>query len=120
MKPTDDHPDTVSTSRVRLVGELIAMGGDARTFTLKLDGGEEVAGVLLNGDMSPLANLLGKRALVLGRAVFHPSGQLWRVEADEVQSGEGELAFWSRMPVSRHRRITLEALTQPQGPDTGA
>lgn len=84
--------------QARMVGLLDAMVWSTRAFLLKTDTGEQVRGVLTDGNPETLREWIGKRVLVHGKAVFRPSGSLLRIEAALVESGEGAPAMFSRLP----------------------
>ena len=56
-------------------------------FAVKADDGNELRGVLTSGNMDSLAELFKQRVLILGRAVFKPSGKLLRIEAEQIAPG---------------------------------
>lgn len=58
----------------RVDGVLDMIRQSTRSFAIKLDDGEEVRGVLLDGDVTQARSLFGKRVSVQGSAVFRPSG----------------------------------------------
>ena len=50
------------------------------------------------GDIEQIGALLNRRVLVLGKAVYRPSGRLLRVEAEEVILTSGHEKFFSTIP----------------------
>jgi len=105
--------------RVRLVGELDGIEASTQRFTLVLDTGDKVSGVFGDAQIDEMQRLWRQRVLVLGSAVYRPSGRLLRIEADEVHNGSGELSIFSRLPTSRHDPIDSSKLKQRQGPRSG-
>jgi len=105
--------------RVRLVGELDGIEASTQRFSLVLDTGEKVSGVIGDAQMDQMQCLWRNRVLVLGSAVYRPSGRLLRIEADEVRDGKAEPSLFSRLPVSRHDRLDTSKLKKPQGPRSG-
>jgi hypothetical protein len=49
---------------------------------------------------------LGQAVLVLGRAVYRPSGSLLRIDANAVEDGEGTPAVFSKVPPPLGTRST--------------
>jgi hypothetical protein len=90
--------ETPKPRTVRVAGKLDMIRASTRSFALHLDDGQEVRGVLLEGEMEELASLFGQRALVHGKAVYRPSGTVLRIDADEIRSGANEPGFWSQIP----------------------
>lgn len=110
---------TPAASRVRIVGTLDMIRVSTQSFGLRLDGGEEVRGVLPDGTIEEVKQLLNRRVLLLGKAVYRASGRLLRVDAESVTLGENEPALWSKMPQPGSSRIDPSRLRKPQGPRSG-
>src|SRR5262245_18921539 len=68
--------------RVRVVGRLDMIWQSRQSFVLTLDDGQEIRGVLVEGDVSSITGLFNQRVVVHGRAVYRPSGQLLRLDAE--------------------------------------
>lgn len=99
---------TPPTRQVRVVGVLDMIRKSTRSFSLKLDDGTEVRGVVENAEtVSALKQLFGSRVLVHGSAAYRPSGRLLRIDASAVESGEGQPAIFSRAPQSMRRKTYL-------------
>ncbi len=93
---------TPQPQEVRVLGQLDMVRRSTRSFGLQLDDGTEVNGVLENADdTEQLRDYFGKRALVLGRAVYRPSGKLLRIDAHAIEHGEGQPGIFSRVPPAR-------------------
>ena len=105
--------------RVRVVGTLDIVRTSTQSFALRLDDGREVRGVLVSGSILDAAARLGRRVLVLGRAIYRPSGRLLRIDADEIAAAEGESSIWSRIPAARTRRFDLRRVIREQAHKTG-
>ncbi|MDZ4782448.1 MAG: hypothetical protein SGJ19_19555 [Planctomycetia bacterium] len=110
---------TPASSRVRLVGVLDMIRVSTQTFGIRLDSGEEVRGVLPEGSIDDVKQLLNRRVLLLGSAVYRASGRLLRVDAESVALGENEPALWSKMPQPGTSRLDLGKLRKLQGPRSG-
>jgi hypothetical protein len=85
-----------------------------QTFGLKTDEDEEVRGVLLEGSIEELANLLNKRVLVLGKAVYRPSGRVLRLDTDEFRLATGQDEFFSRLPQPQRLNLDMKAILRDQ------
>ncbi len=105
--------------RARLVGELDMIRASTGAFAILLDSGAEVPGVLAYGDVEQIAPLLRHRVVVAGTAVFRPSGNLLRVEADWLREAPDAPAIWSEMPSARAQRVERAELVRPQGTRSG-
>jgi hypothetical protein len=110
---------TPPANRVRVVGKLDMIRVSTQSFAIRLDTGEDVRGVLPEGDIEGIKELLNRRVLLLGQAVYRASGRLLRVEAETVALGENEPSLWSRMPRPGSSRVNLEKLRRTQGPRSG-
>ncbi|HST61519.1 MAG TPA: hypothetical protein VLK84_22625 [Longimicrobium sp.] len=111
---------TPGPRRVRIAGKVDAIRHSDRAFTLILQSGEPVRGVLAEGEPEVLAPFFGKVAVVSGMAQFRPSGSLLRVDADGVEpGGEPELALWSEPPRPLFAGMDAQALRRPQGARSG-
>jgi hypothetical protein len=92
---------------VRVVGKLDMIRHSTRSFALVLDDGTEVPGVLEDHQgVQFLGQWFGKPVLVLGRAIYRPSGSLLRVDTLAVESGEGQPALFSKVPPPRPGKVT--------------
>ncbi|MFS8066978.1 MAG: hypothetical protein ACMG6S_11455 [Byssovorax sp.] len=83
---------------VRVVGRLDMLRVSTQSFAIHLDDGNEVRGVLTDGNASALRAMVNERVLVLGRAVYRPSGRVLRLDADSVEPGAGLPSIWSKVP----------------------
>ena len=104
---------------VRVVGKLDMIRKSTQTFTLQLDAGEEVRGLLIEGDIGNLTPLFGGRVTVHGRAVYRTSGRLLRLDAEAVFPGDKESAIWSKVPPPLERAVRTRDLRRPQTATTG-
>jgi hypothetical protein len=83
-----------------------------RSFGLLLDRGDEVRGVLQDGDPAILQRHFGKMITVIGKAIYRPSGSLLRIDAKEIlDTTEGRQAF-SLIPESLSGRRGTERRPQ--------
>ena len=110
---------TPAPQRVRVVGTLDMVRPSTQSFAMHLDDGQEVRGALVSGSIEDAAACLGRRVLVLGRAIYRASARLLRIDADEIAAADGEPSFWSRVPPARRRKFDLAAYHKPQGPNSG-
>jgi hypothetical protein len=106
--------------QVRVTGVLDVIRHSTRSFLLKMEDGTEVRGVLEAREQTDeLKQFLGKKILVLGRAVYRVSGMLLRIDADGFESGEGQPRLFAKVPTAREVRPALvrikRTLHQQQG-----
>jgi hypothetical protein len=113
------HRETPPSQPARIVGILDMIRASTRTFALKLPDGQEVRCVLADGDISTIAPLFRTQILVLGRAVFRPSGQLLRIDAEEIMSAGDDQMFFARIPTPRGRSLTRRAALLPKSRHKG-
>ncbi len=111
--------ETPRSQRVRLVGTLDMVRASTQTFAVKLDDGEEARGVLTTGDVGAKKHLIEKRVLILGRAVYRPSGRLLRIDADLVEETSNELSIFSRLPTPRAHKVGVHDAFQRQSSKRG-
>lgn len=105
--------------RVRVVGVLDMIRESTQSFAIRIDSGEEVRGVLAEGDLSTVAPLFNKRAAAEGVAVFRPSGGFLRMDAEAIVPGEGVSALFSRIPTPLSRTTLRKEWQRLQTPFTG-
>jgi hypothetical protein len=105
--------------RVRIAGTLDMIRASTQTFTLKLEDGQEVQGVLAGADIDALKERFRQRVLVLGRAVYRASGHVLRIEADEIQLATDGDHFFATLPKSRRRRFDLRNVLREQAHKKG-
>jgi hypothetical protein len=114
------HRQTPRSQRVRIAGKVDAIRHSDRAFTLVLESGEQIRGVLAEGEPEVLAPFFGRVAVVTGTAQFRPSGSLLRVDADLLQpGGDEDLSMWSETPRPLFGVTDVPELRRPQGPRTG-
>lgn len=111
--------ETPAPQRVRVAGRLDMIWQSRQGFLLKLDDGTEVRGLLGDGELSDLKDLFNQRVVVHGRAIYRPSGRLLRLDAELIENGANESAFWSRIPAAKGLKLDLKQILQPQTPTTG-
>lgn len=96
---------TPQSRQVRVVGTLDMIRHSTRTFGLRLQDGTEVSGVVENIDqMGALNEHFGRKVLVLGKAVYRPSGRPLRIDATAVEPGDGQPASFAKIPPPISRR----------------
>lgn len=114
------YEETPPPQRARVAGRLSMIEVSTQTFVLELDTGERVRGVLQDGSVADAKILIDQRVLVLGMAVYRPSGRVLRIDAERIKAGTGESRFWSTIPDSRKRSFDVREVRQPQTRTTGA
>jgi hypothetical protein len=114
------HRQTPRSQRVRVAGKVDAIRHSDRAFTLVLESGEQIRGVLAEGEPEVLAPFFGQVAVVSGIAQFRPSGSLLRVDADLLEPGtDQDLELWSETPQPLFAPTEDRDLRRPQGPRSG-
>jgi len=111
--------ETPASHRVRIVGVLDMIRASTKAFAIKLDDDQEVPGVCISSDTGNLSDLFQQRILILGTAVYRPSGSLLRVDAEHVELAGDEPALWSRMPQAPNRKLEPVKFRKSQGPKSG-
>lgn len=102
--------NTPEARRVRMVGTLDMVRFSNQTFGLKLDSGEEVRCVLVDGDIEQIADLRRQPILVFGSAVFRVSGRVLRLDVDEYRRATEADNFFAKMPKPADRsRVRFNA-----------
>lgn len=111
---------TPQPRRARVVGLIDAIRYSDRAFTLVLENGSKVRGVLTEGDPASLARFFGRNAIVSGLVRYRPSGAVLRIEAERLAPAtEEDAAAWSRLPQALEVAESARALRRPQGPRSG-
>jgi hypothetical protein len=90
---------TPPNRQVRVAGVLDMIRHSTRSFSLRLESGDEVHGVMESTEgLSILRDFFGKPVMVLGRAVYRPSGRLLRIDAAGLEDGNSASALFSKVP----------------------
>jgi hypothetical protein len=90
---------TPPTRQVRVAGVLDMIRHSTRSFSVRIESGEDINGVMENTESEgTLAGFFGKPVLVLGRAVYRPSGRLLRIDATRLEDGTGAARVFSKVP----------------------
>jgi len=116
---TEFSSETPRSEPARVVGKLDMIRASTQAFAIKLDSGDEVRGVMLNGDIGSLSQMLAKRVLVLGKAIYRPSGRLLRIDAENVQQTSENDTFFSKMPSPSRRRLDVRQIVREQSQKRG-
>jgi hypothetical protein len=112
--------DTTPTpQRVRIAGQLDMVRASTHSFEIKLEDGRPIHGWTSAEVFDRLQGMLREQVVVLGRAVYRPSGDLLRVDADEIQPASGDVSMWSHIPQPSGKRLTRSELRKTQGPRSG-
>jgi hypothetical protein len=99
--------NTPLPQQVRVVGKLDMVRASTRTLGVILDDGQEVRGVLIEGDITSICGLMNQRVLVLGKAVYRPSGRALRIDAEQVTATTETGGFFSTIPKPARKRFDL-------------
>ncbi len=107
---------------VRIAGKLDVLRHSDKTFTLVLESGARVPGVVASDgvDLASLAALWGGPAVVSGVGEFSPSGLLLRVDTERIErADERDLAQWGTLPRPMFGPLNERSLRRQQGPRSG-
>ncbi len=106
--------NTPQPQQTRLVGKLDMIRDSTNSFAIKLKDGQDVRGVLTEGEIAKVTTLFGQEVLVLGKAIYRPSGKLLRIDADEVILAGERDQFFSSVPKPRRSRYDLREVLREQ------
>ncbi len=110
---------TPAPKEARVDGVLDMIRQSTRSFAIKLDSGEELRGVLLEGDVTQARALFGQRVSVQGSAIFRPSGRLLRLDGRAIVACTEKNAFWSKLPQAKSTKPTHARQPGPLGATRG-
>lgn len=111
---------TPQPRRARIVGHIDAISYSDRGFTLVLEDGRKVRGVLVDGSPKVLAQLFGRLAVVSGLVHYRPSGAVLRVDAERLAPAtEADAVAWSEVPKPLDAPLDSRAVRRSQGPRSG-
>ncbi len=113
------HTNTPLPRQVRIVGRLDMVRASTRTFAVVLDDAQEVRGVLTDGEFDAVSRLMEQRVMVLGRAVFRPSGRLLRVDSESVSATTESGSFFSAVPTPVRKTFDLRDAVRDQSHKLG-
>jgi hypothetical protein len=105
--------NTPQPQAVRVSGKLDMIRASTQSFALQLVCGDEVRGVVDGFDVGTLTKYFQQSVLVLGRAIYRPSGRLLRIDATEMKPATDDERFFSKVPSPRQVRIDAKALLRP-------
>ena len=105
--------------RVRIVGVLDGIEASTQRFSLLLDSGDRIPGVFPEELSDSMQELWRTRTLVIGSAVYRVSGNLLRIEADSIESGEQTAGVFTRLPLPGRSRLDSNRIRKTQGPRSG-
>jgi hypothetical protein len=92
---------TPPSQAVRVYGRLDMIRASTQSFALKLLNGDEIRAVADGFDIGSLAEFFQKNVLVLGKAVYRPSGRPLRIDATGVMIAGDDQRFFSKVPPPR-------------------
>lgn len=112
--------ETPASQATRIAGQIDLIRYSDRMFELVLTSGERLRGVApAEYNTSELANLWGRSVIVVGKAVFRPSGSILRIEASKIEPATGDTALWSKAPRARKHMIQQRELHRTQTEHSG-
>ena len=106
----------------RLAGRLDVLRHSDRMFTLILESGTHVRGIVAGDSiaLAALGALWGEDAVVTGVAKFRPSGSVLRIEAERIERADArDLSLWGSEPRPVFGALDERVLRQTQGPRSG-
>ena len=105
---------TPAPARVRIAGRLDMIEASTMAFALVLPGGERVRGIWKGDDFETLRLLANTEVVATGMAIYRPSDNLLRLDADALApQGKGDL-FFATMPVAVSGRMDVKSLLREQ------
>ena len=111
--------ETPRPERVRVVGTLDMIRASTQAFALKLDDAQEIRGVMVTGEIAEQKQLLEKRVMILGKAIYRPSGRLLRVDAEEMTSAAADDTFFSKIPKPSRQKLDGREIVREQSHKSG-
>lgn len=99
---------TPPPQHTRIVGKLDMIRHSTQAFELALEDDQRVRGVYTAGSAKALAEHLGHDVMVIGQAIFRPSGSLLRIDAQAVEAAKGQVALWQQVPTSNHSQLPTQ------------
>ncbi len=106
--------NTPEPQQTRIVGKLDMIRSSINAFAIKLPNGDEVRAVLLEGKVSRLTELMEQSVLILGKAIYRPSGKLLRIDTDEVLLASQQDSFFSTVPKPKRAKFDLREAIRDQ------
>src|SRR5439155_10482257 len=105
---------TPPSRQVRLAGVLDMIRYSTRSFSVRVESGEEIRGVMESAEsLERLREFFGKPVLVLARAVYRPSGWFLRVDALALEDGAGAPAVFAKTPPPQTTRPPVPGKFRP-------
>jgi len=89
---------TPPSRQARVAGELDMIRASTNTVAIHLQDGQEVRGVLTHGHVADLQALLQQKVVLMGKAVYRPSGSLLRIDVAEVRPMSEADEFFQTLP----------------------
>lgn len=111
---------TPEPRRARVAGRLDSIHYSDKAFSLLLESGGRLRGVIADGSPEDLASLFGQEVVVSGLIRYRPSGIVLRIEAERIAAAtDDDLSEWSEVP--RPLGVSAETLSlrRKQGPRSG-
>lgn len=103
----------------RVSGKLEVIRHSDHAFALVLTDGRAIRGVA-DPELDPLLKLWwGEKVVADGYAVFRPSQNLLRIEAQKIELAEGRDEVWSAIPEPLFPDLKLQTLHEVQGTKSG-
>jgi hypothetical protein len=101
---------TPASRQARIAGVLGMIRHSTCGFSIRLESGEEVHGVMESDEgLSMMPGLFGKPVLVLGSAIYRPSGRLLRIDAVGIEDGKDAPRLFAKIPQPQATRRPVPA-----------
>lgn len=113
------YQSTPKPHQVRISGRLDMVRASTSTFAIHLESGEEVLATAPYEIFKEVRDLLEKDILITGKAVYRPSGQLLRIDAETAREATSDSHLWSKLPTPHTQKLDNYHLTQSQGSRSG-
>ncbi len=101
---------TPKPRQVRIAGVLDMLRASTNTLAIKLQDASEVRAVYVQGDVADLHDLLKEQVVLMGKAIYRPSGNLLRVDAMEVRPMLNGDTFFTTIPEAPSARLDLREI----------
>lgn len=111
---------TPAPQAVRLAGKIESIRHSDRMFLIELESGEKLRGIADAVDEAEPQAVWGKVAVVVGKAVFRPSGRALRIDAEKIGlAGRRDSEMYGRLPQPILRPLDPRSLRESQGAKSG-
>lgn len=103
---------------VRIKGTLDMIRASTRSFEIVTKDGK-AKGIFCEGNIEELGRYLNKEVLIVGKAIYRPSGRLLRIDTEVIEDGEGASHAFGTIPAPLVRKTGVQELKRTQNEKTG-